>query len=52
MGDEAHVVGVNDSEGSETVAHDCEEGDENVVDYVDNVVLFASHIDPAWDKFD
>lgn len=32
VGDETHVVGVDCSEGCESVAHDCEEGDHDVVD--------------------
>ena len=33
--DESHVVGVDAAEGGEAIAHDGEEGDEDVVDDVD-----------------
>lgn len=49
MGDKTHVVGVDAAEGSETVSHDGEEGDENVVDDVDEVVFAgATDIDPTY----
>lgn len=48
MGDETHVVSVDGAEGGEAVADYCEEGDEHVVDYVDDVVAAAADADPAW----
>jgi hypothetical protein len=47
VGDEAHVVCVNGAERGEAVSHDGEEGDEDVVDYVDDVVFAAADVDPA-----
>lgn len=48
VGDVDGVVGVDDAEGSEAVADYGEERDENVVDYVDYIDLFAADIDPTW----
>ena len=48
MGDEAHVVGVDGAEGGEAVSHDGEEGNEDVVDYVGDVVFTTADADPAW----
>jgi hypothetical protein len=45
--DEDHVVGVDCSEGGESVAHYGEEGDEDVVDYVYDVVFSGADTDPA-----
>ena len=47
MSDEDHVVGIPRPEGCETVAHDGEEGDENVVNYVDDIELFSADVDPT-----
>ena len=48
MGDKAHVVSVNAAEGSEAVAHYSEEGNEDVVDDVDEVVFArAADVDPT-----
>ena len=48
MHDEDRVVGVPDAERSEPVAHDREEGNENVVDDIDDVELPGAEIDPAF----
>lgn len=45
--DKYHVISIDTSEGSETVTHDGEESDEDVVDHIDDVVFSASNIDPA-----
>lgn len=47
MRDEAHVVGIDGAEGGQAVADDGEEGDEHVVDYVDDVVVAPADVDPA-----
>lgn len=41
------MVGVYYAEGGEAVAHDGEEGDEDVVDDVDYIELFSADVDPA-----
>lgn len=41
------MVGVYCTEGSKTIAHDGEEGDEDIVDYVDHVELSGADVDPA-----
>lgn len=43
-----HVVGIHYSERDKTVSYDGEESDEDVVDYVDDVVFPASNVDPAY----
>jgi hypothetical protein len=45
---ETHVVGIHYSERDKTVSYNGEESDEDVVDYVDDVVLPASNVDPAY----
>lgn len=45
--DEDHMVGVDCSEGGEAVAHYGEEGDEDVVDYIYDVVFSRADTDPA-----
>jgi len=47
MGDEDHVVRVHSAEGGETIANDGKEGDEDGIDDVDDVNLFAADVDPA-----
>ena len=47
VGYEYHVVGVYCAEGGESVAHYGEEGDEDVVYYVDYVVFAAAEGYPA-----
>jgi hypothetical protein len=47
VGDEAHVVGVDCAEGGQAVTDYGEERDEDVVDYVNNVVAAAADGDPA-----
>lgn len=41
------MVGVYGAEGDEAVAHDGEEGDEDVVNDVNYVELFTADVDPA-----
>ncbi len=48
MHDEDCVVGVPDSERSEPVTHDGEEGNENIVDDIDNVELAGAEVDPTF----
>jgi hypothetical protein len=48
VGDETHVVGIDGAEGGEAVANNGEEGDEDVIDYVDDVVMAAADVDPAF----
>lgn len=50
VGDEAHVVGIDYTKGGQAVSHDGEEGNEDVVDYVDNIVFAAADVDPAYLK--
>jgi hypothetical protein len=45
---EAHVVGVDCAKGGKAVADDGEERDEDVVNYVDDVVVPATDVDPAF----
>ena len=47
MRDETHVVGVDCAEGGKAVSHDGKEGDEDIVDYVDDVVLSTAYTDPT-----
>lgn len=48
MCDETHVVCVDTAEGSETVAHDGEKSDEDVVDDVYEVVFSGTaDVDPS-----
>ena len=47
MGDIDHVVRVYDAEGYQTVANDGEEGNENIIDYVDDVVFATADVDPS-----
>ena len=47
MSDEAHVVGIDASEGCKAITHDGEEGDEDIVDNVDDVVFSTAKTDPA-----
>lgn len=47
MGDEAHVVCVDGAEGDEAVSHDGEEGNEDIVNYVHDVVFSTTDVDPA-----
>ena len=42
-----HVVGVYGAERSETISDDCEEGNQNAVDDVDDINLLSTDIDPA-----
>lgn len=42
-----HVVRVNSAKGGKTVTDDGEKGDEDVIDYVDNIELATSDVDPA-----
>jgi hypothetical protein len=46
--DEDHVVGVYCAERSKAVANYCEKGDEDIVNYVYEVVFAVSNADPAW----
>jgi hypothetical protein len=46
--DEDHVVGVYCAERSKAIANYGEEGNEDVVDYVYEVVFAVSNADPAW----
>lgn len=43
------MVGVYCSKGSEAVANDCEEGNQNAVDDVDHVDLPSSYVYPAFE---
>lgn len=47
VGNVDHVIGVDCTEGCETVTHDGEESDQDGVDDVDNVVLSIPERDPA-----
>lgn len=42
-----HVVCIDRSEGGEPVTHDCEEGNEDVIDDIDNVLFSRADGDPA-----
>lgn len=44
----AHMVCIDESERDKTVSHDGEESDEDVIDYVNDVVFPASNVDPAY----
>ena len=48
MHNEDCVVGVPNTERSETITHDGEEGNENVVDDIDNVELARAKVNPAF----
>lgn len=48
MRDEGHMVGINGPEGRQTITHDGEKSDQNVVDDVNDVKLLSADIDPAW----
>lgn len=48
MHDEDCVVGIPDTERSEAVTHDGEEGNENIVNDIDNVKLAGAEVDPAF----
>lgn len=48
MHDKDCVVGVPDAEWSETVAHDGEERNKNVVDDIDDVQSAGTEVDPAF----
>lgn len=52
MCNENHVVRIHYTERYQTIAHDCEKCNQNVVDHVDNIQLFLSHIDPAYKEED
>jgi hypothetical protein len=45
--DEDHVIGVDCSEGREAVANHREQGDQDVIDDVDDVELSTSNVDPT-----
>lgn len=47
MRDEGHMVGINGPEGSQTITHDGEKCDQNVVDDVNDVKLPSADIDPT-----
>ena len=42
-----HVVCVNSAKRGKTVTDNGEKGDEDVIDYVDNVLLATFDVDPA-----
>ena len=44
---EAHVICINNTERGETITHYREQGDQDVVDNIDNVVLLSTDVDPA-----
>lgn len=48
MRHEDHMVGINGPERSQTITHDGEKCDQNVVDDVNDVKLPSADIDPAW----
>lgn len=47
MSDKDHMVCVNNTEGDESITHDCEESDEDIVDYINDIVLPTADIDPT-----
>jgi hypothetical protein len=47
MGDKAHVICVDGSKWSEPIAHDGEESNKDVVNYVYYIVFPAADVDPA-----
>lgn len=47
MRDETHMISIHGSEGSQSITHDGEETDQNVIDDVNEVGLFSADVDPA-----
>jgi hypothetical protein len=47
MGNEYHVVGIDCTKRSESVAYYGEEGHEDVVDYIDEIGFTCTNIDPT-----
>lgn len=48
VSDENHVVRIDGTERGQSISHNCEQGDEDVVNDVDNIELSSSNIDPAY----
>lgn len=46
--DKDHVVGVDGTERGQSVTHDGEQGDQNIVNDVDYIELSSTNIDPAY----
>lgn len=47
MGDVDHMVGIHNPERSEAITNDGEEGDQDVIDDIDHVVLLRANGNPA-----
>jgi len=47
VGDENHMVSVDEAEGYQSISHDGEESNEDIVDYINDIVFSSADIDPA-----
>jgi hypothetical protein len=47
MRDETHMIGVDNAERSETITNYGKKSDEDIVDYVDEIGLAPTHVDPT-----
>lgn len=47
MSNKNHMVCVDDAEGNQSVSHDCEEGNEDIVDDINDIIFSTADIDPT-----